>query len=80
MTRYAFVHRISACAPHDTAALESMLASGAIAAEGLIAILGKTKGNGCVDDYVSGGAERQGPDGGGPVAIIARAPDARRAS
>ena len=25
--------------------------------------------------YVSGGAEHQGPDGGGPVALIVRRPD-----
>ena len=30
--------------------------------------------------FVSGGAEHQGPDGGGPVAIIARRADPRRAS
>lgn len=30
--------------------------------------------------FVSGGAEHQGPDGGGPVAIIARRPDPRRPS
>ena len=30
--------------------------------------------------FVSGGAEHQGPDGGGPVAIIARRADPRRPS
>jgi cyanuric acid amidohydrolase len=36
----------------------------------LAGIIGRT------DLFVSGGAEHQGPDGGGPVAIIARRPDA----
>jgi cyanuric acid amidohydrolase len=27
---------------------------------------------GCTDLFVSGGAEHQGPDGGGPIAIVAR--------
>jgi cyanuric acid amidohydrolase len=30
--------------------------------------------------YVSGGAEHQGPDGGGPVGIIVHKPDASGAS
>lgn len=34
----------------------------------LAAAIGRT------DLYVSGGAEHQGPDGGGPVAVIARLP------
>ncbi|RVU15788.1 ring-opening amidohydrolase [Methylobacterium oryzihabitans] len=33
---------------------------------------------GLTDLFVSGGAEHQGPDGGGPVAVIARAVTARR--
>jgi cyanuric acid amidohydrolase len=34
----------------------------------LAALIGRT------DLFVSGGAEHQGPDGGGPIAIIARRP------
>ena len=30
---------------------------------------------GRTDLYVSGGAEHQGPDGGGPIAVIARGAD-----
>jgi cyanuric acid amidohydrolase len=37
----------------------------------LAGVIGRT------DLFVSGGAEHQGPDGGGPVAIIARRPDVR---
>src|SRR5579872_2595292 len=54
MTRRAFVHRISTRGPDDTATLDAMLASGAIAAEGVVAILGKTEGNGCVNDFTRG--------------------------
>jgi cyanuric acid amidohydrolase len=54
MTRCAFVHRIATRAPDDTSGFEAMLASGAIQAEGLIAILGKTEGNGCVNDFSRG--------------------------
>jgi len=54
MTRCAFVHRISTRGPDDTVALDAMLASGAIEAGGLVAILGKTEGNGCVNDFSRG--------------------------
>ena len=39
----------------------------------LAGVIGRT------DLFVSGGAEHQGPDGGGPVAVIARRPDLRGA-
>jgi cyanuric acid amidohydrolase len=54
MTRCAYVHRISTRAPDDTSTLEAMLASGAIEGDGLVAILGKTEGNGCVNDFTRG--------------------------
>ncbi len=54
MTRCAFVHRISTRGPDDVAGLETMLASGAISAESVVAILGKTEGNGCVNDFTRG--------------------------
>ena len=54
MTRRAFVHRISTGSPDDTSGLEAMLASGAIAAESVAAIFGKTEGNGCVNDFRRG--------------------------
>ncbi|MGA2043021.1 MAG: ring-opening amidohydrolase [Roseiarcus sp.] len=58
MTRQAFVHRIATRAPDDVAGLEGMLASGAILAPGVVAILGKTEGNGCVNDFTRGFAGR----------------------
>jgi len=48
------VHRISTGSPDDTSGLEAMLASGAIAAESVAAIFGKTEGNGCVNDFSRG--------------------------
>jgi cyanuric acid amidohydrolase len=54
MTRQAFVHRIATRAPDDVAPLEAMIASGEIKAKGLVAILGKTEGNGCVNDFTRG--------------------------
>jgi cyanuric acid amidohydrolase len=58
MTRQAFVHRIATRAPDDVSSLEAMIASGAIEAPGLVAILGKTEGNGCVNDFTRGFASR----------------------
>ena len=58
VTRQAFVHRIATRAPDDVAALEAMIASGAIQAPGVVAILGKTEGNGCVNDFSRGFATR----------------------
>ena len=58
MTRQAFVHRIATRSPDDVASLEAMIASGAIRAPGLVAILGKTEGNGCVNDFTRGFASR----------------------
>jgi cyanuric acid amidohydrolase len=54
VTRCAYVHRIATRAPDDTAALEDMLASGKIEGNGVVAILGKTEGNGCVNDFTRG--------------------------
>jgi cyanuric acid amidohydrolase len=58
VTRQAFVHRIASRAPDDVAALAVMIASGAIRARGIVAILGKTEGNGCVNDFTRGFASR----------------------
>ena len=58
MTRRAYAHRLSAKAPDDVAALERGFASGAIEARAIVAILGKTEGNGCVNDFSRGFATR----------------------
>ncbi len=58
MTRRAYAHRLPARAPDDVSALEAGFASGTIEARSVIAILGKTEGNGCVNDFSRGFATR----------------------
>ncbi len=49
--REAKVHRIATTGPDDVSGIASAIASGAISPDGIIAILGKTEGNGCVNDF-----------------------------
>src|SRR3954466_12340341 len=50
----AKVHRISAAAPNDVSGIESLIATGRIDPNGIVAILGKTEGNGNVNDFTRG--------------------------
>src|SRR3954447_12085326 len=50
----AKVHRISAAAPSDVSGIESLIASGHIEPKGIVAVLGKTEGNGNVNDFTRG--------------------------
>src|SRR5262249_37839494 len=50
----AYVHRISASAPNDVSGIERAIAEGRIHPEGIVAILGKTEGNGNVNDFARG--------------------------
>ncbi len=50
----AKVHRISAAAPDDVSGLAAAISSGEIRPEGILAIFGKTEGNGCVNDFSRG--------------------------
>lgn len=50
----AKVHRISAASPDDVSGIESAIASGRIDPKGVVAVLGKTEGNGLVNDYARG--------------------------
>ncbi|MBP2148791.1 ring-opening amidohydrolase [Xanthobacter flavus] len=52
--RTAKVHRIPTASPDDVSGLAAAIASGAIAPEGILAIFGKTEGNGCVNDFSRG--------------------------
>jgi len=45
------VIRIPCRSPGDTSGLEELLGSGRIAAAEIVAVIGKTEGNGCVNDY-----------------------------
>lgn len=50
----AKVHRISAAAPNDVSGIANAIADGRIDPTSVIAILGKTEGNGLVNDYTRG--------------------------
>jgi cyanuric acid amidohydrolase len=50
----AKVHRISAAAPDDVSGIEAAIKSGRIDAKGVVAVLGKTEGNGLVNDFSRG--------------------------
>ena len=50
----AKVHRISASSPDDVSGIESAIAAGRIDPKGVIAVLGKTEGNGLVNDFARG--------------------------
>jgi len=50
----AKVHRISAAAPDDTGGIEAAIRAGRIDPAGIVAVLGKTEGNGLVNDFSRG--------------------------
>lgn len=50
----AHVYRIHTSSPDDISGLEALLDNGALAAEQIVAVLGKTEGNGCVNDFTRG--------------------------
>jgi cyanuric acid amidohydrolase len=50
----ARVHRIAAAGPDDVSGIEKLVASGVIEPDRITAILGKTEGNGCVNDFTRG--------------------------
>ena len=50
----AKVHRIPATAPDDVSGIETAIAAGRLAPQGVIAVLGKTEGNGLVNDFARG--------------------------
>jgi cyanuric acid amidohydrolase len=49
--RQAKVHRIATRSPDDVEGLVAAIEAGRIDPEGIVAILGKTEGNGCVNDF-----------------------------
>jgi cyanuric acid amidohydrolase len=58
MNRRAYVHRISMSAPDDVSGLEAGMRDGAIDPECVVAVFGKTEGNGLVNDFSRGLATR----------------------
>lgn len=51
MPREALLHRVPARHPGDTAAIARLFDDGLLRPEEVVAILGKTEGNGCVNDF-----------------------------
>ncbi|MGV8832237.1 MAG: ring-opening amidohydrolase [Devosia sp.] len=49
--RQARVHRLATSGPDDVSGLLAAIADGRIDPNGIVAILGKTEGNGCVNDF-----------------------------
>ena len=47
----ARIHRILTSAPNDTSGLEQLISTRALEPDKLAALLGKTEGNGCVNDF-----------------------------
>lgn len=54
VVKEARVHRLPMGAPNDTSAIAEHISSGLIDPAGIVAILGKTEGNGCVNDFTRG--------------------------
>lgn len=54
MTRQARVLRLPTAGPQDTAPLAAAIASGNVDPATIVAIVGKTEGNGCVNDFTRG--------------------------
>jgi cyanuric acid amidohydrolase len=48
------VHRVPMRHPGDASAILALIDRGVLAAEGIVAIFGKTEGNGCVNDFTRG--------------------------
>jgi cyanuric acid amidohydrolase len=54
MARQAKVVRLATAGPHDTAPLQAAIGRGEIDPATIVAIVGKTEGNGCVNDFTRG--------------------------
>ena len=72
MTRQAFVHRVAMAAPDDMSGLARRMAEGDIRGDDIVAVLGKTEGNGCVNDFTCALASRALHDllGPGPCLVM----------
>ncbi|MEM6382676.1 MAG: ring-opening amidohydrolase [Pseudomonadota bacterium] len=54
MARETRVHRIAMASPDDISGIAGLINAGELAPQSVIAILGKTEGNGCVNDFTRG--------------------------
>jgi cyanuric acid amidohydrolase len=76
--REARLHRLPTAGPDDVSGLEAGFAAGAIDPSCVVAVIGKTEGNGCVNDFSRGFAtaalqaclRRHAPDAAGDVCLV----------
>lgn len=54
MSRCAALHRFPMMGPEDVSSIEVAITAGKIKPDSIVAILGKTEGNGCVNDFTRG--------------------------
>jgi len=54
MTKASQVFRVPMSSPSDVSGVRALIDDGRLAAEDIVAILGKTEGNGCVNDFTRG--------------------------
>lgn len=54
MKRRAIIHRLAMSGPDDVSAIAALIDAGVLHPQEIIAILGKTEGNGCVNDFSRG--------------------------
>ena len=54
MPRRAWIHRVPMAAPDDVCGIRALVESGRLSPGEIVAILGKTEGNGCVNDFSRG--------------------------
>ena len=64
MTQTVGIHKILCSGPADLAAAAQLIESGALRPGEIVAVMGKTEGNGCVNDFTRDFAKAEaGPDG-----------------
>ena len=49
--QYVDVHRVLCSGPGDMGGVQALVASGALRPADIVAVMGKTEGNGCVNDF-----------------------------
>jgi cyanuric acid amidohydrolase len=54
MTKTSQVFRVPMSGPSDISGVKELIDRGYVAVEDIVAILGKTEGNGCVNDFTRG--------------------------
>ena len=50
----ARIHRVPAASPDDVSGIQALISARSLDPHGIVAILGKTEGNGCVNDFTRG--------------------------